>query len=389
MHPNDPTLHAVERPLVVINGQTAKAELEARADNGSSSNSLYGAGGDSGSPYRHLTVRPWQLALTRAEGLQRPEDVDYTFTNSPVGAQNQVHVFTTFNALPVEDYEVPYTNDPATGKPKLRHPDEIKALYRAVAITDDDFTTGDIAQLDKGMGLMLMGSCSILNTGLKPIGPFKKLRWDLPFYTDAEKIEYEADRVATNSESARWHLGYYPPKIEEFDPHVDGMKAMGRALREVLEPLFTGNGDYPRFEVLNSYNILSSGESKLYLTGLTTLKRDITFALCAMAFGNPSGAEDAAQKLFELPVSDLPSSIRTLREMCASMYHEYLVGNPEWFDEQLYPGFVRGTTMHRLVEEVPAQGHYSLFSSIEESHSDVFALSTDGANPGQIVRIAK
>ena len=80
-----------------------------------------------------------------------------------------------------------------------------------------------------------------------------------------------------------------------------------------------------------------------------------------------------------------------LKAMCAQMYYEYLKGY-KWFVESEYAlssGESKSDTAVLLKqrEEVPLARHYSLFSAIEDSHRDVFGMSTDGANPGDILRM--
>ena len=390
MHPNDPSLHAVERPLLVINAQPDEDDLKSRADN--LLPSVYGPAGDTGAPYRHVNIRPWQIALTRTMSLHQPDDPDYTYTNTVMGAGNQVHVFTSFNGMPHTEVQ---------GLTR----DEFKRKFTCVGITDDDYTIGEPMQLKKGTGLMLQGSCSILHTGLEPIAPFTKLMWDLPYEGDQMDPDnakaYTDARIALNAESNRYHLSYHPPQVKAFDAHEEGRRAVSAAVAAVLAPLFL-DGTYPEFMLLDSHNVRNNMKSKLYMTGLTQIKADLTTALTGVAglltIGGGAGSYMAGvqvssinELLNALITGDADDSPAMLKAMCAQMYYEYLKGY-KWFVESEYAlssGESKSDTAVLLKqrEEVPLARHYSLFSAIEDSHRDVFGMSTDGANPGDILRM--
>jgi hypothetical protein len=245
---------------------------------------------------------------------------------------------------------------------------------------------------------MLQGSCSILHTGLEPIAPFTRLMWDLP-YDGEQTIEnrdlYQEQRRALNAESNRYHLSYFPPQVKAFDAHKQGREAVSAAVADVLEPLFR-HGLRPEFELLESHSVRSHNKSKLYMTGLAQIKRDLVVALSGMAgimLGGSTytaGQNAAAMNelLAALIAAQTDEALDMLRNMCAQMYYKHLKHQP-WFPRANHKlkGETKLATLHKLRKDVPREEHYSLFSAIEDSNRDVFGMSTDGANPGDILRM--
>jgi len=391
MRRNDHRNPAVERPLIVSNGQPDLRVLEARIDANVPTNSLkpWGNCGDAQDPCRYIHFKEWTVGLTYVDSLKRVNDRDFADTN--MDGSKQVHVFTSFNGMIVDQ--------------KMTK-DEMLSKLTFAGIVDCNYTLNEPAQPRTGVGLMLQGFCSVILSGTKAINPFSKVEWDVPYWPTDKQIEnapnmqaawkeaektWKHNRMVTNSVNTAWRMDHNYVNIKAFDVHQRCLEESANALAEVLKPFLAPAQEWPEFALLAKGGPKKPAlkkRSKMYMTGLSMIKRDLSLQLLAeleTATEPRSGALRSACEALARGATNNPTLITMLQIMCRTVYRPHLQ-TLSWFSALNYAA-PTNQFAKELQDSLAGDEQYSLYSTIEAAHKRVFAVSTDFALPGQQLRI--
>lgn len=313
----------------------------------------------------NLHIKQWQPLLAFKN----------TFINTPslqiqlgtaIDPNRLVPTFTSFNGINW------ISNKPGT--PGYKSKEQFLDELVCVGVSTDTYTIGQDVQHESNMGALVQGYVGIQLTGTEALAPGDLVEWTVPFWTQAEKDEYDTKRKQANAVSLEhWPADYHPPKLQRYDTEKRCEEETAGAIRAAWNLLRTDRLkgfelDLKPFLSLPKTNTPEYTLKQSAILGLTYMKRDITTLLIATSLGSETEAEKLARGIFKEGRVSADEDAR-LYTFLARLYHFHLVDSS---GEALKPHFDKEfKTLNDLHMGFARAHYYTVWGTIQRSRSRV------------------
>ncbi len=316
----------------------------------------------------NLHIKQWQPLLAFKN----------TFINTPslqiqlgtaIDPNRLVPTFTSFNGINW------ISNKPGT--PGYKSKEQFLDELVCVGVSTDTFTIGQDVQHDSNMGALVQGYVGIQLTGTEALAPGDLVEWTVPFWTQAEKDEYDTKRKQANAVSLEhWPGDYHPPKLQRYDTEKRCEEETAGAIRAAWKKLRKDTVDGRKLNLtpflsLHKTNTPDYVLKQSVILGLTYIKRDITTMLISGTVGKKADlpkVEKLARGIFKY-ASVSKDEDSELYDFLKRLYHFHLADSSV---EALKPQFDKElTTLNDLHMGFARAHYYTVWGTIQRSRSRI------------------